>query len=151
VTPRHVCCAVDFSEASRVALEEAARIAARDGAALTLVHAFPRPRPLAAEALAFTAGELEAEARRERVPVLEEWRVAAERLAPGVKVASELACGDAGEEVVRVATARGCDLVVVGTHSRTGLRRLVLGSVAEHVVRASPASVLVARAQRSGR
>jgi len=57
----------------------------------------------------------------------------------------EVVPGPAAEALLRFIEARSPDLVVVGTHGRTGLRRLVLGSVAEKVVRASPSSVLVTR------
>jgi nucleotide-binding universal stress UspA family protein len=47
---------------------------------------------------------------------------------------------------VRVAEEGGCDLIVMGTHGRTGLRRLVMGSVAEEVLREAPCPVLSVKA-----
>jgi len=53
--------------------------------------------------------------------------------------------GDAAGEIVAVAEQRGADLVVPGSRGRTGMTRLLLGSVARNVLSASPASVLIAR------
>jgi nucleotide-binding universal stress UspA family protein len=53
--------------------------------------------------------------------------------------------GAPAAEIVRFAAEREADLIVVGTHGRTGLKRLVLGSVAEEVVRTAPCAVFVAR------
>jgi K+-sensing histidine kinase KdpD len=53
--------------------------------------------------------------------------------------------GSAAEEIIRYATEQAMDLIVMGTHGRTGLERLLMGSVAEQVVRGAPCSVLVAK------
>jgi nucleotide-binding universal stress UspA family protein len=82
--------------------------------------------------------------RRELEPKMAFNAAEAERLA-GAKVRALLLPGKPAEEIVHLATTGGHDLVVVGTHGRRGVRRIVLGSVAEHVVRSAPASVLVAR------
>jgi nucleotide-binding universal stress UspA family protein len=63
----------------------------------------------------------------------------------GLSVEGLVARGDARAEIVRAATEMKADLVVVGSHGRTGLQRWVLGSVAEYVVRHAPCSVEVAR------
>jgi nucleotide-binding universal stress UspA family protein len=57
-----------------------------------------------------------------------------------------IADGEPGEEIVRVAKERNCDLVVMGTHGRTGLSRLLMGSVAERVMRRAPCPVLTLKA-----
>jgi universal stress protein A len=56
--------------------------------------------------------------------------------------------GDPAAEIVRWAKGHGPDLLVLGTHGRRGLRRFVLGSVAERVLREAPCPVLVARARK---
>jgi universal stress protein A len=53
--------------------------------------------------------------------------------------------GDPVEEILRVAKERECDLIVMGTHGRTGLSRLLMGSVAEAVLRKGPCPVLVVK------
>ena len=64
---------------------------------------------------------------------------------PGVKLTTEVRTGRAGSTIVECARDRESDLVVIGTHGRTGLAHLVMGSVAEHVVRHAPCPVLVIR------
>ena len=58
---------------------------------------------------------------------------------------AEVASGPAAETIVQIAQERAADLIVMGTHGRTGLRHLLLGSVAEKVVRLAPCPVLTVR------
>jgi universal stress protein A len=58
---------------------------------------------------------------------------------------ADVAAGPPAETIVRVAQERGADLIVMGTHGRTGLRHALIGSVAEKVVRLAPCPVLVTR------
>ncbi len=60
----------------------------------------------------------------------------------------DVAAGQPAETIVRVALERNADLIVMGTHGRTGLGRVLLGSVAEKVVRLAPCPVLTVRYQR---
>jgi nucleotide-binding universal stress UspA family protein len=53
--------------------------------------------------------------------------------------------GDPAGEVVRIAGDEGCEMIVMGTHGRTGLTRLLMGSVAEQIVRRAPCPVLIYR------
>ena len=62
-----------------------------------------------------------------------------------VPVERTLTDGSPAREIVAYATEAGCDVVVMGTHGRTGVDRLILGSVAERVVRSSPVPVLTVR------
>lgn len=61
---------------------------------------------------------------------------------PAVRVETMLVEGNAGQQILHVAEAQQCDLIVLGTHGRTGLSRVLLGSVAEDVIRHSPVPVL---------
>ena len=63
----------------------------------------------------------------------------------GVTVSFLVWTGDPGESIVSAAEAEGVDLVVVGTHGRGTIGRLLLGSVSDHVVRSAPCPVLVVR------
>lgn len=83
-------------------------------------------------------------ARREASRLLDAARAEAETLAPG-RVTAELLEGDPAWEVVKFAAERGQDLLVVGTHGRTGVRRLVVGSIAEQVLRGARCPVLAVR------
>src|SRR5262245_52419983 len=64
---------------------------------------------------------------------------------PAIPVSHILLEGDPATEIVRFAQDAGMDLIVMGTHGRTGLERLLMGSVAEKVMRESPCSVLVVK------
>jgi nucleotide-binding universal stress UspA family protein len=81
--------------------------------------------------------EEEAETAIERVET-----IAGER---GVSVDGRVVRGTPSKEIVRVAEAATCDLIVMGTHGRGGINRLLLGSVAERVVRSAPIPVLTVR------
>jgi nucleotide-binding universal stress UspA family protein len=76
---------------------------------------------------------------------------AVERLrAAGLDASAEIRSGDPAHEVIAAATGTGAGLVVVGTRGLTGLRRLVLGSVARNVLLSAPCSVLVVRGPIAG-
>jgi nucleotide-binding universal stress UspA family protein len=77
---------------------------------------------------------------------LEAWRTEA-KARSGVSVRAKLLVGQPVVELLRFAHDSACALLVVGTHGRSGLSRLVLGSVAESVIRAAPCPVVVAHAQ----
>jgi nucleotide-binding universal stress UspA family protein len=137
-----ILCAIDFSQASRVALEDAADLAKRLGAALTLIHVREPPLPL--DEAALSARDLAEADAREIQGKLETWRAEAERLA-GRPVDVLLVHGASGLEIVEAARRGGHDVVVTGSHARKGIRRVLLGSVAEKIVREAPCTVLVAR------
>lgn len=69
------------------------------------------------------------------------------RSASGLSVTCLVEVGHAATEIIRAAERLHADLVVMGTHGRRGLRRALLGSVAESVLRSAPCPVLVARPQ----
>jgi nucleotide-binding universal stress UspA family protein len=147
-----ICCPVDFSEVSRQALREGARIAHREGAPLTLLHVFTpvHSTMMAADMMGFVGEPIEPDPRPGLEAQLAEWKRDAEAAAPGVVVDTMLVTGWPEERIVEVVRAHGFDLVVIGTHGRTGVKRLVLGSVAERVVRESSSSVLVFREPSPG-
>ena len=81
---------------------------------------------------------------QEALDVLEE--LATDR---GVPVETEIAEGSPAKEIIRTAERQGCDLIVMGTHGRGGLDRLLLGSVAEKVVRGARIPVTTVRIDES--
>jgi nucleotide-binding universal stress UspA family protein len=137
---RRICCPIDFSDGSRVALEQAARLIREGGGGLTLLHvtdsAWPgsegpfSPPPLAPE--------------KDAAAQLAAWTADAERLA-GKPVGSVLLSPPAAAAIAGFARDDASDVIVMSTHGRTGFRRLVLGSVAEAVVRQAPCPVLLVR------
>lgn len=140
---RKILCAVDFSESSRAALREAAFLARRFGAELTLLHV-EETLPGGEAALLSCPPDVCKRTAFEVGHSLETWRLEAEDLV-GRPVAVALTSGSPAREILRTAADGGFDLVVTGTRGRTGVARLVLGSAAEEVVRRAPCPVLVAR------
>ncbi len=140
---KRICCAVDFSTPSRSALEEAAALARRWGADLTLLHVYAMPTTVS-DAMLVAPPELFDQARVEVERKVDGWRAVAEEIA-GRPVTATVRQGPAASEIVRFLQEGKFDLAVVATHGRTGLRHLVLGSVAERVVREAPCPVLVTR------
>jgi len=127
---------VDFSPGSEVAVVEAVDIARRLGGRIVLVHAAAAPEHPGA-----VAGTRDALAADHRALDALRDRVAAQ----GCPVSGRLIEGFPDEVVPAAAREVGADLVVVGSHGRTGFKRFLLGSVAERVVRFSSCDVLVAR------
>jgi universal stress protein A len=144
---KKILAAIDFSAESREALRVAAATAAASHAELTLLTVWESGNYTFSPNLALpgrVVDDLMAETGRE----LTEWQHRAEEIgAP--KVATLVVSGVAWDRIVEVAKADPAyDLIVVGTHGRTGLSHVVLGSVAEKVVRHAPCPVLVARVRK---
>lgn len=141
-----ILCAVDFTDPSRVAMHEACDLARQCGARLTLVNVFELPTAaLGVSDVITPAGPRLVElVTEELTQKLEAWRAEAEKRVEA-KVAAKILPGEPAAEVARLAKEGSFDLVVVATHGRHGVKRLLLGSVAERIVREAPCSVLVAR------
>jgi universal stress protein A len=146
---KRICCAIDFSDSSRMALREAADHARRFEGELTLIHVYEAPEPGAADVLS-SPPELFERASRETRDALERWRAEAEGSA-GRPVHATVQVGDVSVELARFVTEGNFDLVVMGTHGRKGFQRMMLGSVAERVVRRAACSVLVVRSPQPAR
>ena len=138
---KKICCAVDLEVQSRVAMAQAADLATTLDAELTLVHVIAPPLEAASDVLVSSRGLASVDAQ-EAEATLARWRADAEGLA-GRPVSARVLQGEPAAEIVRHAREERCDLLVLGTHGRTGMSRLVLGSVAERVARRSPCPVLV--------
>jgi nucleotide-binding universal stress UspA family protein len=139
-----VLAATDFSAPSRTAVRLAAAVARRQGAPLMLFHAVESPAldVPAVAVVGASAWETELLAAAERQ--LE--RLASElRQTEMIAVETRAAIGSPAGLIVDIARQIAADLIVVGTHGRKGAAHLFLGSVAEHVVRASRCPVLVTR------
>jgi nucleotide-binding universal stress UspA family protein len=140
---KKICCAIDFGNPSRAAMEQAAELAKRFDAELTLLHVLVPQLAAASDVLVSSRGIAALDAEQAQ-GLLAGWCADAEGRA-GRAVRSRLLWGDPAAEVVRHVRDERCDLLVVGTHGRGGVARLLLGSVAEHIARRSPCPVLVAR------
>jgi nucleotide-binding universal stress UspA family protein len=133
-----ILCPIDFERDSMDALELACRLAKQNSATVCLLTVVGIP-PAAATALPpvplFPDAEFEAESLRR----LE--AIAQEKLA-GISHEVFVASGNAAHEILSLAAEQKIDLIVMGTHGRTGVKHFLLGSVAERVVRESPIPVL---------
>ncbi len=139
----------DFSEGAEQARAEAVRLARALGAELILLHVLV-PVARQGEALLGPA-ELDRLQERQRRWAEEylEARVV-ETHAAGVAARGLLRGGEPAPEVVRAAEEEQVDLIVMGTHGRSGLGRLLLGSVADRVVRTASCPVVTVRERRDG-
>jgi nucleotide-binding universal stress UspA family protein len=140
-TIRTILHPTDFSADSRPAFEAACSFAGDYGARLILLHVVP---PSAAPLLSEPPpNPLEPAESQESLQGKFSWPRPPD---PRVTVEHRVAEGDPPDEILRVATRVPCDLLVLGTHGRTGWSRFWLGSVAEEVLRKTRCPVLVVNA-----
>lgn len=135
---RSILCPVDLSDESQVALRWAAALAARFGSRLTVLSAV---EPLLAEAARSRYGlDL---TNVEKDPTLREFVAAAvATISPELSPAVEVRVGRPPGAIAATADTHRCDLIVMGTHGLSGLRKLFLGSTTEHVLRRTRVPVL---------
>lgn len=142
--------ATDFSKTSRIGFDAGIRLAIDLGADVVLVHALPGPGP----GQGIAGGRIQrdirahvAELEMDDVQVLtEQWAEEARKQGPTVHTVAEEA--SPSELILRTAEEYDASLIVVGSHGRGGLSRLVAGSVAEAVLRKSTLPVVVVPARR---
>jgi nucleotide-binding universal stress UspA family protein/quercetin dioxygenase-like cupin family protein len=136
----------DFSENSQYAFQTACSLAKDHRAGLILFHVVP---PLVAPLLPEPSPNPMVSADAQEC--LKRWHfVWPEPQDPTVRVEHRVAEGEAPKEILRLSQALKCDLIVMGTHGRTGLDRLLTGSVAEEVLRKSICPVMVVRVPPNG-
>jgi nucleotide-binding universal stress UspA family protein len=135
----------DFSATADAALDYAYLVAERCGASIQLVHVLDDP---------FVREGFVGDAYITEAPVLRTamLREARSRLAhraterqPGIAVGSEVLFGYGAKTIAEYAQQHAADMIVMGTHGRTGMAHLLLGSVAERLVRIAPCPVLTVR------
>lgn len=149
---RTILCPIDFSPASREALDYAADFGKLVKAKLIVLHVvetiqYATPADLFGAAA--NLGMLEQEQRR--IAQRELGRIETRLRKRRVKVRTMLGTGSPARAVVAVAKRIKASLIVMATHGRTGLTHLLMGSVAERVVRTSGSPVLTVRPKRSRR
>jgi nucleotide-binding universal stress UspA family protein len=136
----------DFSRASTPAFKRAVEMAKDNRAQMLIVHVLAPPAPLMM-ADGYVApsvyDDMEAAARAGAQKHLR--KLVAKARQSGVRVKPLLLEGVAHERITQAARARKADLVVIGTHGRTGFARFFLGSVASRVLATSPCAVLTVR------
>jgi nucleotide-binding universal stress UspA family protein len=147
--PKSILCPLDLSAASRGVLAWAGLFAETYHSKLELLHAAWTEYP--SYFLPSQAPQLEAEVRENRAVLTDNLaKLAAETLGHDTSPEIVVLEGHPIEKIMDRATLRKPDLIVMGSHGRSGITRLRLGSVAENVVRASLAPTLVVRAVADG-
>lgn len=141
---RRICCAVDFSDTSRGAMEVAVDLARRLGAEVTLLHAYPIPGYTFPDGSVVASPGMLQDLSDQADRHLEAWRRDAEAMGLA-HVAIAKAIGDPSQEIARWAKEQKVDLLVLGTHGRSGLEHALMGSIAERVLRKAPCPVLTIR------
>ena len=129
---KRILCPIDFSEPARAAMQAALEVCRLTGGELTLFHAYELPGYTLPEGSVVASPKMLQDLSEQAEAHLAEWQKLAE--APGgVKVRTEKGIGEPALTIVELAQEREFDLIVVGTHGRTGIRHAILGSVAERV------------------
>jgi nucleotide-binding universal stress UspA family protein len=143
---RSILVPTDFSECGNYALFSAASLARTFGASIICVHVIEPMVPTVGYSgmteplpIADISDQLEDSAERELPKIAE-----CEEFA-GLEVEELIVHGEAASEIVRVAKERKVDLIIVSSHGRTGLGRILFGSTAEAVVRHASCPVLVVK------
>lgn len=147
---RRVMYASDFSAPSLAAFPHAISMAKATGAELIIIHVLPSPIPLVGEMTYIDADTWEriftgaqAEAHKQLDVLLARARDAG--IQTSGFVLDDVVVPAPADEIVRAAREKDVDLLVLGTHGRTGVARFFLGSVAERVVATAPCPVLTVR------
>ncbi|HKI35386.1 MAG TPA: universal stress protein [Gemmataceae bacterium] len=144
--PRVILCPTDFSENSAAALRIGRDLARQNQAALVVLHVADSLGP---EGLGFVdvATRLQPEGR------VEDLRRTLHQVGqpePGLDMRWLLREGNPAAVIEQVVREQHCDLVVLGTHGRTGLDHLLMGSIAERIIRRCPCPVLIVKYPSAG-
>ena len=144
ILPRQILVPTDFSEPSKTALAWAAGLCDSCSASLHLLHVLETftvadPLDVTIEARTQITHTIEATARNDLLHLLSNEERARLRVTLAVEWGTPLV------EIIRYASAHGIGLIAMGTHGRGRIERMWLGSVAAHVVRSAPCTVLVVR------
>lgn len=143
---RKILVAVDGSKAANRGLREALRLARATDADLVILHVINEFYAFATPGAGAAAVDVTPSLREAGRKVLAQAAAAAARQEVKAKtVLREMVVGAVADRIVREARRERADLIVLGTHGRRGLRRMVLGSDAEQVVRAAAVPVLLVR------
>ena len=141
--PQKIVIATDFSEPAAVALDRSIDYAKQFGAELHIVHVFSLPVPaVGIYDFAIPESGIQ-EARATATQRLE--KDAEKAVSAGITTHTHLVPAPTDAGITTLAEDIGADWIVIGTHGHTGLKHVLLGSVAERVVRHAHCSVLVVR------
>ncbi len=144
-TIKKILVPVDFSENSRIALDWAMAFADKLDANLILFHAFEMPEVMKAPVQRHGLLNKDMIGRANEEVVKELQAFADKYDEDRITVAPEIGEGKPFVEIIKAAKNYHADLIVMGTHGRTGLQSMLIGSVAEKVVRKAPCPVLTVK------
>ena len=140
---RKILVPVDFSEHSRQALDDAIELAKTWNAEVHLLHCY-QIHPQAIDLYGITVPDtLDHDLRQAALRRLDEWRDKVR--AEGVAVEEHITARLPGDQISTAAEELGADLIVMGTRGLSGLKHVLLGSVAERTLRTAPCPVWVTR------
>ena len=143
---RRVLWPTDFSPLAKAALPHALKMAREEGAELIALHVVSPPVLYAASLVSGAIwGRLEKEMREAATDRLRRMMRAVQGKERAVRMRTLVVLGSPFVQIPRAAQRLRCDLIVLATHGHTGLRHVLLGSVAENVVRNAPCPVLTVR------
>ena len=146
---RRILWPTDFSPLAKAALAHIPKLAAGSRGELVIFHVLPSVAAYAYPDTAWLPWDRIDQANRaagERG--LQRLEAQIKRSRPDLRIHGVLATGVAFEQIVQAARRLKCDLIVLATHGRTGLKHVLMGSVAENVVRRAPCPVLTVRPSR---
>jgi nucleotide-binding universal stress UspA family protein len=155
MTIKKIVVPLDFSDLSRELLDYALSLAQCFGAGICLVHIIQVAQvaemygDIEAGGPAFAGPELMRQVRAAAQKQMEEYRHRVE--AGKVEVEAEVLAGVHASEIVKYAEERNADLIIIGSHGRSGWQHFVLGSVAEKVARKSSIPVLIYKPKNPAR
>ena len=148
---RRILVPVDYSACSRAALEHAAMLAKSFNATIDLLYVWEAPAFVAPEAMVGAAGTTQTLAQLasdQAQAAMREFAALARE--DGIEIANtRVEQGDPAHTIVDLGEREGYDLIAMGTHGRSGFAHLLLGSVAEKVVRRATRPVLTVRTAES--
>ncbi|MGH7264282.1 MAG: universal stress protein [Candidatus Rokuibacteriota bacterium] len=142
---RRLLHATDFSPASRPAFSTALDLARDARGELTIVHVITPAVPMIGDGYVDPRVYEQVEAAAREAAERELDKLLKKAKQAGVRARGVLVTGVPHEQIVRAARSRRAQLIVIGTHGRTGLARLFLGSVASRVLAVAPSPVLTVR------
>ena len=145
---RRIIHPTDFSHASRAAFAKAVELAKREGAELLVIHVITPPTPFIGDGYVSpkTYENLEAAARRSTGSQMA--KILSRAKKAGVKHSGLLLEGIPHVQITELARRKKADLIVMGTHGRTGLAHFLMGIVAERVIGRAPCPVLTVRGKK---
>jgi nucleotide-binding universal stress UspA family protein len=142
---RRILYPTDFSTASRAALARAVELARAQKAELVIAHVLPMVMPMTGDGYVSPKvfDDIQRSTRQQGQKQLD--GVLARARKAGARARGLLLDGVPASQITRAAKSQRADVIVMGTHGRTGFTRLLLGSVAERVVGTAPCPVLTVR------